>query len=118
VTSNSRLVFSTEGNNLCPACGKTLHKCRCSDSSTQRESADGILRIRKENKGRGGKQVTVISGYPGNADEARKLLKRIKARCGTGGTLKDQTMEIQGDRVDQVIEILTDLGYQVKRSGG
>ncbi len=117
MSTHSRRVYSTEGNNNCPSCGKALHKCRCTQTESNSQPVDGILRLRRESKGRGGKQVTVISGFNGDQDITR-LLKMIKTRCGTGGTVKGMELEIQGDHRDQVLDILRALHYQVKRSGG
>ena len=73
-----------------------------------------ILKLKLEKKGRGGKSVTVIYEIPNNPPYFKKLLKELKAQCGTGGTLKSSQMEIQGDNLYKVREILEDKGFTVK----
>lgn len=76
------------------------------------------LRVQTTRKGKGGKTVTVISGFQSSPDTLTKLLKQLKAKCGTGGTVKDNTLEIQGDHRQPLTQLLTDLGYPTKISGG
>lgn len=76
------------------------------------------LKIQASRKGRGGKTVTVVSGFQQSPDQLMNLLKKLKNQLGTGGTLKDDTLELQGDRAQKVLEILTTLGYKAKMSGG
>jgi translation initiation factor 1 len=76
------------------------------------------LRVQATRKGRGGKTVTVITGFQSNPDTLDKLVKQLKTQCGTGGTLKDNEIEIQGDHKQKLVEILTKLGYKAKISGG
>ncbi|MGB3240929.1 MAG: translation initiation factor [Geitlerinemataceae cyanobacterium] len=76
------------------------------------------IRIQASRKGRGGKTVTVVSGFQCQPETLKTLLKQLKNQCGAGGTVKDETLEIQGDRTQQLLEILTKLGYKAKISGG
>jgi translation initiation factor 1 len=76
------------------------------------------LRVQASRKGRKGKTVTIISGFQHSPDSLGNLAKQIKAQCGTGGTVKDDTIEIQGDHAQKLVDLLTSKGYQVKRSGG
>ena len=71
-----------------------------------------------ERKGRGGKTVSVVSGVMSHDAGKQALLKLLKTKLGTGGTLKDDAIEIQGDHRDQIVEILIGLGYKAKKSGG
>jgi translation initiation factor 1 len=80
--------------------------------------ADGFVRIWRETKGRGGKAVTVVRGVPLDAAALAKLGQELKASCGTGGTVKDGAIEVQGDHADKVIALLQQRGYKVKRAGG
>lgn len=114
---NSRLVFSSEHGRICPECRKPAGSCVCTKTS-QKPSGDGIVRIRRESKGRGGKTVTVITGIPLEAEPLKTLLGDLKRRCGTGGTLKNGSIEIQGDHADLLMAELRKRGYTVKRSGG
>lgn len=76
------------------------------------------IRIQASRKGRGGKTVTVVSGFACKPETLKTLLKQLKNQCGAGGTVKDETLEIQGDRTQQLLEILIKLGYKAKISGG
>lgn len=79
---------------------------------------DGIVRVRREVKGRRGKTVTTISGVALGHDELRELASELKRRVGTGGSAKDGVIEIQGDHCDALIEELRARGHTVKRAGG
>lgn len=76
------------------------------------------LRVQASRKGRKGKTVTVISGFECHPDHLTDLLKKLKAQCGAGGTVKDDTLEIQGHHTEKLVEILIKLGYKAKASGG
>lgn len=76
------------------------------------------LKVEASRKGRGGKTVTVISGFQGKPETLGDLAKQLKSQCGTGGTLKENEIEIQGEHKQKLLEILTKLGYKAKISGG
>lgn len=115
--SNSSLVYSSETGRICPVCGKPVAACVCRKAAA-RPAGDGVVRVRRETKGRGGKTVTVITGLPGNDAALKNLAGELKKRCGTGGTLKDGTVEIQGDHAELVVAALRQRGFTVKRAGG
>ncbi len=115
--SNASLVWSSELGRICPGCGKAAGACSCRREAA-RPAGDGIVRVRRETKGRGGKTVTVVTGLPGSGEELKELAAALKRRCGTGGTLKEGTVEIQGDHCDLIIAELTQRGMRVKRAGG
>jgi translation initiation factor 1 len=94
---STTLVYSTETGRICP---------------------DGVLRVQRETKGRGGKSVTLVRGLALDATALAALGKQLKAACGSGGTAKDGVIEVQGDHVATVMAALVKLGYTVKRSGG
>ncbi len=121
-----RLVYSTDGGrvNTCPVCGQLYKHCRCDQSSTQQSAAsstkksDGIVRLMRDRKHRGGKTVTVIAGVPAGNEAIALLAQQLKKLCGSGGTVKDGVIEIQGDHCEKVQAKLSELGYKVKRAGG
>ncbi len=76
------------------------------------------MRVSRETKGRAGKGVTLVRGLPLDDADLIALGKKIKASCGSGGTVKDGVVEVQGDHCDKVIAFLQSLGYTVKRAGG
>jgi translation initiation factor 1 len=76
------------------------------------------LRVQATRKGRGGKTVTVISGFQAKPETLADLLKKLKTQCGSGGTVKDDTLEIQGEHAQKLVQILVQLGYKAKISGG
>ena len=114
---NSRPVYSTDQGRLCPQCHRAVASCVCG-SAKPTGSSDGIIRIRRETKGRGGKTVTVIEGVPLDGAALKDLAKALKKRCGVGGSSRAETIEIQGDFRDLVKQELESRGYTVKLSGG
>jgi translation initiation factor 1 len=103
---------------MCPKCSKPIAGCVCRQRPSGLPPSDGIVRVGRETKGRKGKGMTLISGVPLPADELKTLAKELKQKCGTGGTLKDGVIEIQGDHRDVLIELLKIKGWTVKKSGG
>lgn len=81
-------------------------------------AGDGIVRVRRETSGRGGKTVTTISGVPLASDALAELAKELKRACGTGGTVRDYVIEIQGDHRTALVAALEQRGYTVKLAGG
>ncbi len=114
---NSVLVWSSEVGRVCPGCGKAAAACICK-KQTAMLVGDGIVRVRRESKGRGGKTVSVVMGVPGDDAALKSLAGELKKRCGTGGTVKDGNIEIQGDFCDLLVAELSKRGYTVKRAGG
>jgi len=113
------LVYSTDVGRTCPRCRRSVGECRCEQRlAGKRPSGDGIVRVGRETKGRKGKGVTVVTGLPLAEAELAGLAKRLKKRCGSGGTVKDGVIEIQGDHRDLIIEELLSMGHKVRRSGG
>ncbi len=114
----SRLVYSTEVGRVCPACSKPQAQCSCELDAAVVPATDDTVRVSLETKGRKGKGVTVIKGVPLDALALVQLGKQLKAACGTGGTVKDATIEVQGDHCVKVIGALQKQGFSVKRAGG
>lgn len=109
---NSKLVYSTES--------AVPRKEKPADRSftTAADPAKSRTIVRLDRKGRGGKSVTIIEGLQISVEDSEKLLKQLKAKLGTGGTVKNGALEIQGDHCDAVTAELTIIGYRPKRSGG
>jgi translation initiation factor 1 len=121
VMDNSRLVYSTETGQVCPACQKPVSKCACKKKKSRPQTnikIDGTIRIQREVKGRKGKTVTTVSGFQFTADELKNLAAQLKRRCGTGGSVKDGIIIIQGDHRDALLSELKKQGYSAKLSGG
>ncbi|MDR2212715.1 MAG: translation initiation factor Sui1 [Pseudomonadales bacterium] len=117
--SNSRAVYSTDQGRLCPDCGKAVAGCVCRQLQAKATpKGDGIVRIARETKGRGGKGVSLVKGLPLHEDELKQLAAKLKQHCGTGGTVKDGIIEIQGEQRDKLRAYLEQLGYKVKLAGG
>ncbi len=101
------IVFSTDKGRIKPEKKKP-----------EAPKGDGIVRVGRETKGRKGKGMTTITGVPTHPDGLKDLAKKLKQKCGTGGTVKGQTIEIQGDHRDLLVAELQSMGYTVKKSGG
>lgn len=115
------LVYSTEGGRMCPQCRQPLTACQCAAQAAASALAksDGVVRVRRETKGRGGKAVTLVHGVPLAADELAALAKRLRTACGSGGTVKDGVIEVQGDHAERLVALLAAEGrWVVKRAGG
>ena len=103
---------------MCPASRQPRSACNCAAPAAQALRGDGIVRVSRETQGRGGKAVTVVRGVAGDAAALAALGKRLRTACGSGGTVKDGVLEVQGDHRDRVVGCLTRAGYTVKRAGG
>lgn len=115
--NNSRPVYSTDKGRLCAGCGKSLGACQCKQGKSP-APGDGIVRIKRETKGRGGKGVSLITGLSLPEDQLKEVARTLKQLCGTGGTVKDGVIEIQGDNRDRLLLWFQEQGYQVKKAGG
>lgn len=121
IMNNSRWVYSTETGRVCPNCGNPVMKCRCKKGKTaspKQTPGDGILRIRREVKGRKGKGVTTISGFDLDARELKEKAAGLKRLCGTGGSVKEGIVIIQGDHRNTLLTELRRQGYKAKLAGG
>lgn len=111
------LVYSTESGKMCSRCSHPITRCVCKKKQPA-PGGDGIVRLMRQTKGKKGKGVTLITGLPLNIDALKELSKSLKQKCGSGGSLKDGVIEIQGDHRDVLEKELIQLGYKVKRAGG
>lgn len=102
---------------MCPGCGKPAAQCVCGKAPAV-PSGDGIVRVSLDTKGRKGKGVTLVTGVLLDAIALARLGKELKAACGSGGTVKDGVIEIQGDHRELVVSRLQAQGFTVKRAGG
>lgn len=113
------LVWSSDHGRMCPACRRPVAGCTCRAAAASRAApSDGIVRVSRETGGRGGKTVTVVRGVPLPPDALADLARRLKAACGSGGTVKDGAIELQGDHRDTVVALLERAGHRVRRAGG
>jgi translation initiation factor 1 len=112
------LVYSTETGRMCPDCRKPLADCACKSAARAKPAGDGNVKVSRESKGRGGKTVTLVRGLPLDAMALALLGKQLRSAVGSGGTVKDGVIEIQGDHCDRVMEELKKQGHNPKRTGG
>ena len=114
---SDRLVHSTGIEPRCPNCRRAVRECVCPKGAP---GAAGPVRPRvgRETKGRAGKGVTTVGGLPLPAGELEALAARLKKRCGSGGTVRNGVIEIQGEHRDVIVAELVRLGWPAKRSGG
>lgn len=113
------LVYSTESGRMCPDCRQPVSACICKANARAAVPAgDGVVRVSRETKGRGGKAVTLVKGLALDAGGLAALGKTLKALCGTGGTVKEGVIEIQGDHMERIMAELQAKGHKVKRTGG
>lgn len=116
MSKDSRTVYSTE-KTVCRRCGRT--DCVCGrPASGKAAPASGPVRVGRETKGRKGAGVTVVTGLAMTEAELRDLLSACKKRLGCGGTLRDGTLEFQGEHRDALLAHLESLGIKAKKSGG
>ncbi len=102
---------------MCPVCRQPMAGCRCS-AAKARPPTDGVVRVSRETKGRAGKGVTLVRGLTLEPLALAALGRQLKTACGSGGTVKEGVIEVQGDHCGRVMEMLTSQGFVVKRAGG
>ena len=113
------IVYSTGVGRICPGCRRPIAQCACKSAKGQALRADaGAVRVSRQTQSRAGKAVTVITGLPLAAEELSLLASELKRRCGSGGTVKDGAIEIQGEHRDTLVADLTARGWAVRRAGG
>jgi translation initiation factor 1 len=113
----SKTVYSTEHGRLCEECSRPIARCECGRTKAV-PKGDGNVRVGRQTKGRKGKGVTLITGLPLDENELQGLAKELKRKCGTGGTVKNGVIEIQGDHRSMLVDELKGRGYPAKLSGG
>lgn len=115
--SASGLVYSTDAGRMCPDCRQPASACVCRLAKALPKS-DGVVRVSRSTKGRSGKTVTLVTGLALDEPAIAQLGKQLKAACGSGGTVKDGVIEVQGDHCEQVMQALAKQGFTAKRAGG
>ncbi len=105
-TNDDSLVYSTDGGRITQKQNKTV------------TASDGFAQVRRETKGRKGKGVIVISGLGLETQALKELAKKLKKTCGTGGSVVNDTIEIQGDKREEIKIVLEKSGFKVKFTGG
>jgi translation initiation factor 1 len=113
----SRLVYSTDVGRRCPNCQRPINACVCKQG-TPGKKGDGIVRVSRETAGRKGKGVSVISGLGLASAELEALATELKKRCGSGGSVQGDNIEIQGDHRDTLVAELTKRVWKVEQVGG
>jgi len=102
---------------MCPDCRRTVAACLCK-AAPKPAAGDGVVRVSRETKGRGGKAVTLVRGLPLDDAALAALGKRLRSACGAGGTVKEGVVEVQGDHAERLVPLLQAEGWTVKRAGG
>jgi len=111
------LVYSTDAGRMCPVCRRAVAQCTCRRVARP-AAGDGVVRVSRESKGRGGKTVTLVRGLALDEAALAALGQKLKAACGSGGTVKDGVIEVQGEHRERIVQLLQAQGLPVKIAGG
>jgi len=109
-----RTVYSTESGKTCTGCGWPVRDCKCSRGGNEPVPTRLVAKLRMEKKGRGGKTVTVVGGLPQNDAFLKALCGELKRVCGTGGTVQEGAIELQGEQRDRLRAHLLNRGFVVQ----
>jgi translation initiation factor 1 len=113
------IVYSTGQGRMCPGCRRPIAQCVCKSAAGKALRADaGQVRVSRQTQSRAGKAVTLITGLPLAEAELATLASELKRRCGSGGTVKDGVIEIQGEHRDALVAELVRRGFAARRCGG
>ncbi len=112
------LVYSTDSGRTCPTCRQPVAKCTCKTQARAMPKGDGVVRVSRETKGRGGKTVMIVRGLDLEPAALAAIGKQLRTACGAGGTTGDGVLEVQGDHCERVMAWLANDGWVVKRAGG
>lgn len=113
---DSRLVYSTDGGRAHTP--KSSPRAVSPSVGKPGPPDDGVVRIQRDRRGRGGKTATTVTGLPGSEAELDVLLRRLKQACGAGGAREGRVLVVQGDQRERLLAELTGAGYRPKRAGG
>jgi translation initiation factor 1 len=113
------IVYRSDVGRICPGCRRPIAQCACKDQRGKSVRADaGVVRVARQTQGRGGKAVTLITGLPLGDEALMTLAGELKRRCGSGGTVREGAIEIQGEHRDTLVSELIRRGYAARRAGG
>jgi translation initiation factor 1 len=113
------IVYSTGQGRMCPGCRRPVAQCVCKTAAGKTVRAHaGKVRVSRQTQSRAGKAVTLISGLPLADADLATLASELKRHCGSGGTVRDGVIEIQGEHRDALVAELVRRGFAAKRSGG
>jgi translation initiation factor 1 len=113
-----RIVYSTGIGERCPNCLRAAAQCVCKRGTPGKTQSDGMVRVSRETQGRKGKGVSVISGLGLDPEPLDALATELKKCCGSGGSVHEGRIEIQGDHRDRLVQELQRRGWKAKRVGG
>jgi len=113
------IVYRSDVGRVCPGCRRPIAQCACKDARGKpARPGTGMVRVARATQGRGGKAVSVITGVPLDEAALAALARELKQRCGSGGTVREGTIEIQGEHRDTLVAELLRRGFAAKRAGG
>lgn len=113
------IVYRSDLGRICPGCRRPVAQCACKDQRGKAlQPGAGAVRVARQTQGRSGKAVTLVTGLPLGADALAVLAGELKRRCGSGGTVRDGAIEIQGEHRDTLVAELIRRGYAARRAGG
>lgn len=112
------IVYTTGVGARCPNCLRPIRECVCKKGAPGKTASDGVVRVSRETQGRKGRGVTVISGLGLPSDQLEALATELKKRCGSGGSVENGRIEIQGEHRDRLVEELAKRGFKARRAGG
>jgi translation initiation factor 1 len=113
------IVYSTGVGRICPGCRRPAAQCACKSANGKALRPDaGAVRVSRQTQGRAGKAVTLVAGLSLDTAALEALGAALKRRCGSGGTVRDGVIEIQGEHRDKLVEELIRRGFAAKRAGG
>ncbi|HEV7431800.1 MAG TPA: translation initiation factor Sui1 [Steroidobacteraceae bacterium] len=113
------IVYRSDVGRICAGCRRPIAQCACKDTRGKpARPGSGVVRVSRVTQGRGGKAVSVITGLPLEAAALAALARELKQRCGSGGTVREGMIEIQGEHRDTLVAELVQRGYAARRAGG
>lgn len=113
------IVYQSDVGRICAGCRRPISQCACKDKRGRpTRPSSGAVRVSRVTQGRAGKAVSVITGLPLDEGALAALARELKQRCGSGGTVRQGAIEIQGEHRDTLVAELLRRGYAARRAGG